>query len=224
MILCLTFAGYGSFEISIAHASWKNWCAAVSPFRELILTLGVHLQLLVVFVIAWAWNLHWPSHQVHVNSLAATEISRWAHMEFGECRAFIFRDEAEAALILGCAQFISTRSREALGDVLKAWVFGSLGSQTVHQSLVKLLSCLQIILTGPWNDRINAQILLDVLPLEMLARETKGESSWLGRLSAKSCAKIVFGGRRRRHCCWVYQTLKSSSIPETSNSLRLGAG
>jgi hypothetical protein len=57
-------------------------------------------------------------------------------MEFSVGRAFILRDEAEAALVLGRAQLISTRSWETFSYVLEARVFGRLGSQTVHKSLM----------------------------------------------------------------------------------------
>jgi hypothetical protein len=57
-------------------------------------------------------------------------------MEFSVGRAFILRDEAEAALVLSRAQLISTRSWKTFSYVLEARVFGSLGSQSVHKSLM----------------------------------------------------------------------------------------
>ena len=57
-------------------------------------------------------------------------------MEFSVGRAFILRDEAEAALVLSRAQLIGARSGETLSYVLEARVFGRLGSQTVHKSLM----------------------------------------------------------------------------------------
>lgn len=89
-------------------------------------------------------------------------------MELGASRAFILRDEAEAALVFSRAHLIGAWSRETLSYVLEARVLGGLWSQTVHETLMQLLCGLKIILTRAWHDRINTKILFKVLLLKVI--------------------------------------------------------
>lgn len=88
-------------------------------------------------------------------------------MELGACGALIFRNEAEAALVLCCGQLIGARSWETPGCILEARVLGSLGPQTVHQALVKLPCAVKVVLSGSGYDGINSHIFLEILFLEV---------------------------------------------------------
>lgn len=90
-------------------------------------------------------------------------------MELCACRAFILRDEAEAALVFSRAQLIGPWSWETLSCVLKARVLSCLWSQCIHKALMQLLRCLKIILSWSGNYGVDANVLLKILLLEVVA-------------------------------------------------------
>ena len=70
-----TFSGDRSFKVGITHATREDWRTAASPFRELICALGVHLQLFMILVVSWSWNLHRASHHDDIYTIAASKVS-----------------------------------------------------------------------------------------------------------------------------------------------------
>jgi len=81
--ISLTFAGDRRLEVRVAVRPREDGGARRTPFRKLVGTARVHLELLVVVVVAGAWHLKGPPHQIDIDTLTRCVVSRRDHIELG---------------------------------------------------------------------------------------------------------------------------------------------
>ena len=71
----------------------------------------------MVFIVAGAWHLHGPSHQVHVNSLGRIRIG--TGYDLRPSAALVLGYKAKTVFVFSRSEFVGTGSRVALGEILE---------------------------------------------------------------------------------------------------------
>ena len=178
----LTLARDRGLEVRVASRAREHRRPTAAPLGEEVVAFGVHLQLLVVVVVARAWHLHGAAHQVHVHALARVHVTRRDRVDLGSCRTLVLRHVAEAILVLCGSELIGAGAWVALGEVLEARVLDGLRAASVHNAGHLLNVGRVVVSAGPRDGSVGLGVLLDVNFLEVLPRETEGVRISLRRL------------------------------------------